>query len=141
MLALQLADFPLILQCSTGAIWYPWSSYRPITVQTRLWVAITGCARNSDGAAPPAEGVRNLGTMVPHNLTPIGVIPLDRGRSQEGRIISSLQRRVALLEQADADDNPQAEMAAAWEYYADPLGFVKWGYPWGKGRRLISRPG
>ena len=40
-------------------------------------------------------------------------------------MISSLQPRVALLEQEDADDNPQA---AAREYYADPLGFVKWAF-------------
>ena len=46
---------------------------------------------------------------------------------------SAPQRRVALLEQDDAGDNLQAEMAAARDYYADPLGFVRWAFPWGKG--------
>ena len=51
----------------------------------------------------------------------------------EGRLGSFLQRQVALPEPDDADDNIQAEMAAAGEYYAEPLGFVRWAFPWGKG--------
>ena len=47
-------------------------------------------------------------------------------------MISALQRRVALLEQDDAGDNLQAELAAARKYYADPLGFVMWAFPWGE---------
>ena len=42
---------------------------------------------------------------------------------------SSLQRRVALLEQDSPSDDLQAELAAARKYYADPLGFVRWAYP------------
>jgi hypothetical protein len=49
-------------------------------------------------------------------------------------MISSLERRIALLEQDDADDNLQAELAAAREYYADPLGFVMWAFPLGRAR-------
>jgi hypothetical protein len=48
-------------------------------------------------------------------------------------ISSSLQRRVALLEQDSSSDDLQAERAAAREYYANPLGFVMWAFPWGKG--------
>jgi hypothetical protein len=46
---------------------------------------------------------------------------------------SALHYRVALLEQDSPDDNLQAELAAAREYYANPLGFVQWAFPWGKG--------
>jgi hypothetical protein len=38
---------------------------------------------------------------------------------------SALQRRVALLEQNSPSDDLQAELAAARQYYADPLGFVQ----------------
>jgi hypothetical protein len=46
---------------------------------------------------------------------------------------SALQRRIALLEQDTPDDSLQAELAAAGKYYANPLGFVQWAFPWGKG--------
>ena len=51
---------------------------------------------------------------------------------------STPQRRVAVLEQDDAGDNPQAEMAAAREYYADPRGSSV-GLPLGKGTLAISQ--
>ena len=48
-------------------------------------------------------------------------------------MISSLQRRVALLEQDEPGESLQAELAAARECYANPLGFGMWAFPWGKG--------
>jgi hypothetical protein len=48
-------------------------------------------------------------------------------------MISSLQRRIALLEQDSPDDDLQAQLAAAREFYADSAGFVNWAFPWGKG--------
>jgi hypothetical protein len=46
---------------------------------------------------------------------------------------SSLLKRVEALEQRSATGSTlPAEMAAAREFFADPLGFVRWAYPWGK---------
>ena len=47
--------------------------------------------------------------------------------------MNSLQRRIAVLEQGSPGDDLQAELAAARGYYANPLGFVQWAFPWGKG--------
>jgi hypothetical protein len=45
---------------------------------------------------------------------------------------STLLRRIRALEQHAAPDTLPAETVSARQYFTDPLGFVRWGYPWHK---------
>jgi hypothetical protein len=56
-------------------------------------------------------------------------------------MISNLLRRIEALERATTADALPAEMAAARQYFADPLGFVRWAYAWGKPGPLENEEG
>jgi hypothetical protein len=57
-------------------------------------------------------------------------------------MIGSLRRLIELLERDTPADSIQGELAAVRQYYADPLGFVGWAFPWGKWNTCqFHRPG